>query len=558
MATVSDDSDEPGFLSRKLAIAGPLAAQAAVWLTTAGHTANFREMNDARGWIPSVGFSLHSAYLFSVALSILLSPALRRLVSSHVLAQAGLGLLATGSLLNGLNLHLPFDVAVSGRILVGFGAGQAMMAAPRLLPEKRPRAVDLFEILLPALGPPVVALASMSYDWSDWEGAFLFEAVLGLFGLACVVPLVPPPEPRPRTRGASGFLLPMALGMASLWYLLHWGQLSGWQADSTVIWVGFGGIIALVIAFWLAWPGFSFSMVREGLARGIFVGYAGAVQFFQVAETGIFGGMFININEWQRACLILPLGIGAATSLLAGRLTWRATSPGRLSTAIGLITIAMGMAYANSQMLGWPFWNIQNVTEFNWFSAPQVWEMAPGRFLIGFGFGLVILSETHRAGRNPIREERIGVGIQSAQFLGAAIAIGILATALLTGHQSEYSYAADRGWIQADEIQERTDRLTRVYAESGALEPARKAHALVFKSTNYVADVQVFANIYAGFAILSLILASSLLIRMLWLALFPRPPVLGIPRSPRSSRWNTGKPDFTFATSRGADPAGSG
>jgi len=536
MATENDLSHEaPGFLARKLAIVGPLAAQAAVWLTTAGHTANFREMNDARGWIPSIGFSLHSAYLFSVAMSILFAPALRRLASSHVLAQAGLGLLTAGSLLNGLNLHLPFDVAVFGRLLVGFGAGQAMVAAPRLLPAKRPGAVDLFEILLPALGPPVVALASMSYDWSDWEGAFLFEAVLGLFGMACVVPLAPPADPPPRTRGTSIFLPPLALGLAALWYLLHWGQLSGWSEDSEVLYVGAGGAIALIVALWLAWPGFSFSMVREGLARGIFVGYAGAVQFFQVAETGIFGGIFININEWQRACLILPLGLGAATSLLAGRLTWRATRPGRLSTAIGLLMIAIGMAYANGQMLDWPFWNIQNVVEFNWFDAPQVWEMAPGRFLMGFGFGLVILSETHRAGRNPLREERIGVGMHAAQFLGAGIGIGILATALLTGHQSEYSYAADRGWIQAEEIHNRTERLTKYYADHGAMEPERKARTLLFKSTNYEADVQVFANIYAGFAIVSLILAFSLLVQQVRLALFPRRRYGDIPISTEQS-----------------------
>ena len=120
-------------------------------------------MNDARGWIPSVGFGLHSAYLLAVALSILSAPALRRVTSSHALATFGLGLLVVGSLLNGLDLHASYDIAVFGRVVAGFGAGQAMAAAPRLLPVARPGAVDLFEILLPALGPPVIALASMAY-----------------------------------------------------------------------------------------------------------------------------------------------------------------------------------------------------------------------------------------------------------------------------------------------------------------------------------------------------------------------------------------------------------
>ncbi|MBN9522134.1 hypothetical protein J0H58_27050, partial [bacterium] len=274
-------------------------------------------------------------------------------------------------------------------------------------------------------------------------------------------------------------------------------------------------------ALWLAWPSLPAPLVREGVARGTFVGYAGTVQFFQVAETGVFGGLFINVGEWERAFLILPLGLGAAVSLLAGRLTWRATRPGRLSTAVGLLTITAGMAYAYARMLGWPFWVIQNVVEFNWFAAPQVWEMAPGRFLIGFGFGLVILSETHRAGRDPAREARVEVGLHAAQFLGAGVGIGLLATALLAGHQWEYSYAADRGAIQAPEVAGRTARLGEVYAGSGAADPVRRAETLMFRSVNYQADVLVFANIYAWFGVTSAVLAAALLGRIAWLALVP-------------------------------------
>ena len=516
MATASNGGGRPGLFARRLAFAGPHAAQAAVWLTTAGHTANFREMNDARGWIPSVGFGLHSAYLYAVALAILITPALRRVLSSHALAQVGLGLLAGGSLLNGLDLYASYDLAVVGRVIAGFGAGQAMAAAPRLLPTARPGAIDLFEVLLPALGPPVIALASMFYGWSDWEGAFLFEAVLALFGLACVVPLNPPVEPPIRGQGSGAYWLALAAGLGCVWYLLHWGHLNGWGHDRAVLLVGFCGAVALIATVWLAWPSLNPPLVREGLARGTFVGYAGMVQFFQVSETGIFGGLFINVDEWQRACLILPLGVGAAVSLLVGRLAWRATRPGRLSTAIGLLAIALGMVYAHTRMLGWPFWVVQNVVEFNWFAAPQTWEMAPGRFLIGLGFGLVILSETHRAGRDPAREARIEVGLHAAQFLGAGLGIGLLATALLAGHQWEYSYAADRGSIQASEVAERTRRLGEVFATSGSAETARRAETLMFRSVNYQADALVFANIYAGFAVTSVALAVGLLGRMVW------------------------------------------
>jgi hypothetical protein len=498
------------------AVIGPLAAQAAAWLTTAGHTVNFREMNDARGWIASVGYSLHSAYLLTLALSILLAPTLRRRASSHQLAQLGLGLLCVGSLFNGTNLHPSIEFAVLGRILAGFGAGQAMCAAPRLLPAARPGAIDLFEVVLPAVAPLVVSMASVTYGWSDWEGAFLFDAGLAAFGLACVVPLDPPPDPPARARGSIAYWPALAIATACAWYLLHWGHLSGWGDDPTVLVVALVGVVALIATLWLAWPGLPPPVAREGLARATFVGYAGMVQFFQVSETGVFGGLFINVGEWERACLILPLGLGATMSLLAGRLTWRATRPGRLSTAIGLLMIAAGMAYAHAKMLGWPFWSIQNVVEFNWFAAPQAWEMAPGRFLIGFGFGLVILSETHRAGRDAAREARIEVGLHAAQFVGAGIGIGLLATALLAGHQWEYSYAADRGEIQAGEVRQRAETLGGVFASRGAPEPGRRAETLMFRSVNYQADALVFADIYAAFGLSSAALAVALVGRMLW------------------------------------------
>ncbi|MCZ2343324.1 MAG: hypothetical protein LC104_16250, partial [Bacteroidales bacterium] len=332
----------------------------------------------------------------------------------------------------------------------------------------------------------------------------------------CVIPLTPPQLPPPRIQGKFASFPVFAIGLACTWYLLHWGQLEGWHHNRTVLLVGFCGTLMVILTIWSAWPGLTFSLAQEGLTRGMLIAFAGMVQFFQVSETGIFGGLLINVDEWKRACLILPLGLGAAVSLFAGRLTWRATRPGRLSTAVGFLAISLGMGYAHFQMLGWPFWVVQNVVEFNWFAAPQVWEMAPGRFLIGLGFGLVILSETHRAGRDPVREARIEVGLHAAQFLGAGVGIGLLATALLMGHQWEYSYVADRGYIQATEITNRTQQLEETYFLSGSSEPARKAAALMFRSVNYQADVLVFADIYAGFGVTSLALAIAVLGRMAW------------------------------------------
>ena len=304
MATASDPG--PRFLTRVGAVGGPLAAQVAVWLTTTGHATSLREMNAARGWISSVGYGLHSAYFFSLALSILLTPALRRLASSHTLAIVGLGLLCAGSLLNGLYLHAPYDLAVFGRIVAGFGVGQVMRAAPRLLPAGRPWVVDQFEIALLAVAPPVVALVSVSYGWSNWEGTYLFQGLLAVFGLACVIPLDPEPEPPDPVRGSIAYWPALAIGIVCIWYLLQWGQLSGWSGDLTVLprCMRWGGrshrrSVACVARSTPA-------LVRDGLPRVMLVGYAGLVQFFQVAETGVFGGLFINVGERERAWMVWP------------------------------------------------------------------------------------------------------------------------------------------------------------------------------------------------------------------------------------------------------------
>lgn len=61
----------------------PLLPLGVVWLTTAGHTMNFREMGIGKGWVAADVYSLHSIYLVSIALVLLASPAM-----SHASAAA--------------------------------------------------------------------------------------------------------------------------------------------------------------------------------------------------------------------------------------------------------------------------------------------------------------------------------------------------------------------------------------------------------------------------------------------------------------------------------------
>ena len=99
----------------------PALALAAVWLTTAGHTASFREMNAARGWVTAEGYSLHSIYLLAITLTLLAAPRLARSTGSYALVLSGLTMLAAGSIVNGVLLHAPRGRARARRVARGAG-----------------------------------------------------------------------------------------------------------------------------------------------------------------------------------------------------------------------------------------------------------------------------------------------------------------------------------------------------------------------------------------------------------------------------------------------------
>src|SRR5262249_13123653 len=145
--------------------------------------------------------------------------------------------------------------------------------------------------------------------------------------------------------------------------------------------------------------------------------------------------------------------------------------------------------------MNWPFWSVLNTVEFNWFAAPQHWQLAPARFLMGFGSGMVLLAMTTRTSPDPRREARIRPLLPVAQFAGGTLSVGVLVTVLLAVHQLHYSYVADRGFIQEVERGDRNSRLAAYVATTGAGAAGQQAEALEFRAVNYEADNLVFATI---------------------------------------------------------------
>ncbi len=75
----------------------PTFALAAVWLTTAGHTMTFREMDAERGWVTTEGYSLHSIYLAAITLTLLAAPGIAARLGSYATVVVGLVMLAAGA-----------------------------------------------------------------------------------------------------------------------------------------------------------------------------------------------------------------------------------------------------------------------------------------------------------------------------------------------------------------------------------------------------------------------------------------------------------------------------
>jgi hypothetical protein len=489
----------------------PLFAFVAVWLTTAGHTASFREMGAARGWVTAESYGLHSIYLMAITLTLLAAPRLARWSGSYPLVVAGLMMLAAGSLVNGVLLHAPRELLMLGRVVAGIGAGLVIHSAQRILPAGHEGRGAWAGIVLPAAGPVVIALAVEWSPWWSWQGGFLFEVVLALLSLALVVSITDPPDldrgSPPGPAESLGYFPAAVVAGLSAWYLMHWGQLHGWLEGPDITAALIVGLVALSVVLWIVWPGLDLGTLREGLPRLGLIAYGGFVQYFNSLDMGVYGGLLLNFSPWMRSWLIWSLTLGSTAALALGRIVWQRRSPGFAGAALGLLVLAGGMSLSHYNTMNWPFWSLLNTVEFNWFAAPQHWQLAPPRFLMGFGSGMVLLAMTTCTSPEPLREARIRPLLQVAQFAGGTLSVGVLVTVLLAGHQFQYSYVADRGFIQAAERRDRDARLAAQVATVSPSAAGQQARALEFLAVNYEADNLVFATIYGGFLVASLVLA---------------------------------------------------
>ncbi|MFN5289736.1 MAG: hypothetical protein ACK5E4_06555 [Planctomycetia bacterium] len=495
-----------GDLGERFLRGRPIFALAVVWITTAGHTMNFREMDAARGWVPAQGYGLHSALLFSIALGFMLARCLPEKISALQLTRIGLFALALGSFFNGCFMLAPYPILVAGRICAGLGSGFILQMAPSLLPANYSRISGLLGIFLPATAPGIVGGVTFLYGWSNWEGGFLFEGCLTILAFILFIPTLEGEffqKTNTFNKRKTLAVLAMAVALGFLWHVLHRGQLDGWWESTSILRSATISLFMFAMAFLLYGIGEVNELACNLFPRLLLIFYAGFVQYFNVSDMGVYGGLLINFSSWERAWLVWSLSFGAATALFTAQFLHRI----RGLHIAGLFTIALGMLLAHERTLGWNFWNPLNQIEFNWFAAPQHWELALARFCMGLGVGWVLYSmqQVHDV---PVEKERaIRAEITVFQFLGGALSIGFLVNYLLVGHQAQYSYTSERGSIQQANVDDYREILKNELSKTGFSSPSHGSSSLMFKAMNYEADNLVFAHIYGTFFWSAILLA---------------------------------------------------
>ncbi len=402
--------------------------------------------------------------------------------------------------------------------------------APRLLDRRWENPTTWASILLPVAGPAVIAAATMLFETSDWPWGFLVVGAAALVSLVVLLSLTEEEEPElaPPSAGSWPAFLPfLAISSAALVYCLHWGQLHGWFESSDIVVTSTLGTLTLVLALVLAYPRLDVLALREGWIRLLLFFFGGLCQFFHGTSMNIYGGLVLNFSSLQRSWLIWSLPLGVATSLAASRTVrrrWR-ISLGLPGAIVGLLVLAGGMLAAHQKTIDWPYWQITNVIDLNWFQAPQHWELAPARFLTGLGIGLFMISMDAMVSPDPEREEKVRPRLLVMQFYGGGVGIAVLVNCFLIGHPTQYSYTADRDTIQAEEFAQRKSALRDALRQAGDPAPDRKAEVLLFRFVNYEADNLVFAEIYATFTAAALGLAALCVALLAWKWVRPPPGV---------------------------------
>lgn len=204
--------------------------------------ASFGTPIDQIGWV-STGYMMANIVIIPMTGWLQRRFGVRRYFSTSVV------IFTIASALCGLAWDLPSLVVF--RILQGLGGGAIIPTSQAILFARYPRAqhgmasalFGLGAITGPLLGPTI---GGYLIDWASWHWVFLVNVPIGVVVAFLIPRIVQEPgfTPDRRRIDATGIGL-LAVGMASLQYVLEEGNREGW-ADSPLI-LGLGGVAAVAL-----------------------------------------------------------------------------------------------------------------------------------------------------------------------------------------------------------------------------------------------------------------------------------------------------------------------
>jgi MFS transporter, DHA2 family, multidrug resistance protein len=205
--------------------------------------ASFGTPIDQIGWV-STGYMMANIVVIPMTGWLQRRFGFRRYFAASVL------IFTAASALCGLAWNLPSLVLF--RVLQGIGGGAIIPTSQAILFARYPRAqhgmaaalFGLGAITGPLLGPTI---GGYMIDWASWHWIFLVNVPIGLAVAFVIPPVLEEPGFTPDTAriDAVGIGL-LAVGMASLQYVLEEGNREGWTDSTRILVLGAASAIALV------------------------------------------------------------------------------------------------------------------------------------------------------------------------------------------------------------------------------------------------------------------------------------------------------------------------
>jgi len=353
-------------------------------------------------------------------------------------------------------------------------------------------------IVAPTLGPTLGGWITDNYTW-NW--CFFINVPIGLLSMFLVTTFLHDTPDLRRTNGSvdwAGIGL-LAVGLASLQYVLEEGQQDGWFEDATIVKLSILAAVCLSTMLW--WelspknkhPVVDFRVLKQRtLSASIFL--------FVALGFGLYGGVYLfplftqtvlHFTPTETGLTLLPGGLATATSaIICGRLLgnpkWKIDAR---------FLIAIGVA-----IFSWSMWRLGHMTTASGQDDTKVALLIRG---FGLGFLFAPINQVAYAELDPRIAQQASGLINLARQLGGSFGIAVLGTYLQNHTTFHRANLLNHLYPGNPAFEQRLQALTAGMASHG-MDP-QTAHDAAVKALDGIVQRQALTQSYNDAFLLILI-----------------------------------------------------